>query len=119
VNPPLRSRPTEPAITEFLTSHPGVSAAIEHARLKIQAKARTEVAILASNLGIILADWCSEHKITSIGWASDLDQVPPEFGLQVLADKLSQKLAEARFTEFLERFADDLIELDQAERRSQ
>jgi hypothetical protein len=118
MNPILRSR-TEPALAEFLASHPGVSAAIEHATAKIQAKARTEVAVLASNLGIILADWCSEHKITSVGWASGLDQVPPEFGLQVLADKLSQKLTEVRFAEFLERFADDLIELDRNERRSQ
>jgi len=45
--------------------------------------------------------------------------VRPELGIEFLADRLAQKLGEVRFAQFLERFADDLIELDQNERRPQ
>jgi hypothetical protein len=45
------------------------------------------------------------------------DPVKPEFAIDHLVDRLAQKLGEVRFAQFLERFADDLIELDQNERR--
>jgi hypothetical protein len=120
VNPPLKLfRTTEVTPTEFLASHPALAPAIERARAKIQAKAKAEAEILASNLGIILRDWCAERTISQISWASALDPVRPEFTLQFLADRLAQKLGEIRFAEFLERFADNLLELDEHERRSQ
>ena len=43
----------------------------------------------------------------------------PVFTLEFLADRLAQKLGEIRFAEFLERFGDNLLELDEHERRSQ
>jgi hypothetical protein len=119
VNPPLKLGNREPTPAEFLASHPALMPAIERAKAKIQAKARAESAVHASNLGIILHDWCDERAISSISWASALDPVKPEFGIEFLCDRLGQRLAELKFTEFLERIADDLIELDVHERRSQ
>jgi hypothetical protein len=102
-----------------LAAHPALEPAIERAKRKIAVKARAEADMLASNLKIILRDWVEERGISLILWASPLDPVKPEFGIEVLADRLAQKLGEIRFAKFLERFADDLIELDQNERRSQ
>jgi hypothetical protein len=102
-----------------LTNHPALPSAIEAARTKIQNKARAEVAVLTSNLGIILRDFCDQHGIVQIPWASATDLVAPGFALDHLADRLSQMLTEIRFTEFLTRFCDDLIELGENEKRSQ
>jgi hypothetical protein len=120
VNPLLNKlRATEPGPAEFLAANPAVAAAIGHTKAKIVVKVRIEVDALASNLKIILRDWCEERKIVSIGWASPTDPVAPEFGIDHLCDRLAQKLAQVRFEQFLETFCERLIELDQAERRSQ
>jgi hypothetical protein len=79
LNPPLKLlRTSEVTPAEFLAVHPSLTAALEGARKKIQSKARAEVAVLASNLGIILLDWCNERGITSIPWASPTDLVAPQ-----------------------------------------
>jgi len=119
VNPASRLRTTEPGLAELLAAHPALAPAIERAKGKIAVKARVEVDALASNLKIILRDWAEERGITQIPWASPTDPVKPEFAIDFLADRLAQKLGEVRFAQFLERFCDDLLELDQAERRSQ
>jgi hypothetical protein len=115
----LQRRPIDPALTEFLAANPGLATAIEAAKAKIQNKARAEVAILIANLGIILRDFCEERGITQIPWASSADPVKPEFALDHLADRLTQKLSEIWFSRFLERFADGLLEVHEHESRSQ
>jgi hypothetical protein len=108
--------PADPA--DFLAAYPALAPAIERARAKIQAKARAEADILASNLKIILRDWAEEREISTIAWAGVMDLVPVEFGIDLLASRLAEKLGEIRFEQFLEKFANELIDLDRAERRS-
>jgi len=93
--------------------------AIEHAKAKIEAKAKAEAAALASNLGIILDDWCTERRVALIPWASNLDPVKPQFAIDFLAERLAQRLGEIRFAQFLENFAEQIIELHDHEKRSQ
>jgi hypothetical protein len=102
-----------------LASHPALAPAIERAKGKIAIKARVEAEALGSNLKLILRDWVEEPAISSIGWASPMDPVAPEFAVDQLVDRLAQKLSEVRFAQFLERFTDGLIDLDANERRSQ
>jgi hypothetical protein len=120
MNPASRSRTTEPAgLAELLAAHPNLAPALERAKGKIALKARVEADALGSNLKLILSDWCEERGISQISWVSANDPVKPEFAIDHLIDRLAQKLGEIRFAQFLERFADDLIELDENERRSQ
>jgi hypothetical protein len=72
-----------------LAAHPAFRGpAIERAKGKIAVKARVEADALASNLKLILSDWCEERKITSIGCASPIDPVKPEHGIDHLCDRL-------------------------------
>jgi hypothetical protein len=103
---------------EFLAAYPALAPAIDRARAKIQAKARAEADILASNLKIILRDWAEERQISLIAWAGVMDLVPVDFGIDLLSARLAERLGEIRFEQFLQNFADQLIELDRAERRS-
>jgi hypothetical protein len=119
VNTPLKLRTTEPGLAELLAAHPALAPALARAKEKIAVKARVEADSLSSNLKIILRDWVEERGISSIHWASPTDPVKPEFAIDHLVDRLAQKLGEVRFAQFLERFADGLIDLDQNERRSQ
>jgi hypothetical protein len=115
----LRTSAEPGGLAELLAAHPALTPALERARGKITVKARIEADALASNLKIILRDWCEERGISQISWVSANDPVKPEFAIDHLIDRLAQKLGEIRFAQFLERFADDLIELDENERRSQ
>jgi hypothetical protein len=120
VNPPLKLlRTSEATPAEFLASNPNIISSLERSKGKIALKARFEADALGADLKLILSDWCGTRKIVSIAWASALDPVKPEFAIDHLVDRLAQRLAEVRFAQFLERFADDLIELDRNERRSQ
>ena len=119
VNPASRLRTSEPGLAELLASHPALGLAIERAKGKIAVKARVEADALGSNLKIILSDWCEERKITSIPWASPTDPVKPEHGIGHLCDRLAQRLSAIRFEKSLETFCEQMIDLDEAERRSQ
>jgi hypothetical protein len=119
VNPFLKA-PADPIDPiEFAATYPGLAAAIENAKIRIRKRAAFEVDQTIANLKIVLDDFCSQNKITQIAWAGAADLVSPQFPLDVLGARLVERLAEIRFAEFLERFADELIELDQAEKRSQ
>ena len=120
VNPASRLRTSEPGLAELLAAHPAFRGpAIERAKGKIAVKARVEVDALASNLKIILRDWAEERGITQIPWASPTDPVKPEHGIDHLCDRLAQRLSAIRFEKSLETFCEQMIDLDEAERRSQ
>lgn len=106
-------------VPEILARFPSLGLAIENARRKLQTKAKFETDQMVGNLSLILSDWCQERGINSIGWSSPNDRVAPQFALDMLGHRLTERLVEIKFEEFLERFAQGMIELAENERRSQ
>jgi hypothetical protein len=122
MNPLLKlsgTEPVEPA--ELLARYPALARAIESGKTKISKRCRFETDALIADLRTILDDWCQcqTRRITSIGWASPNDPVPPEFAIDMLGNRLCERLTEIRFEQFLNRLAESALSLDAHERRSQ